>query len=137
MILVDTGPLVALCDARDELHGRAVEDLQNFVQRPFGTCEAVVTEAAFHLPESAQRYRLRALLDELEISFVPVAADPRTRARVWEWLLSYAEHTPDWADGCLAVLSGMNPGVSLWTYDREFRTIWRKPDGSPVPLAVT
>ena len=53
-----------------------------------------------------------------------------------EWLLKYAEHEPDWADGCLAVLCGRNESLRLWTYDREFRTTWRTPDGRTIRLAV-
>jgi hypothetical protein len=24
----------------------------------------------------------------------------------------------------------------LWTYDSEFRVVWRRPDGSRIPMAV-
>jgi hypothetical protein len=34
----------------------------------------------------------------------------------------------------LAVLSGKDRRLRLWTYDREFRTTWRRPDGTVVPL---
>ena len=39
----------------------------------------------------------------------------------------YADHEPDWADACLAVLSGRDHDLKVWTYDREFRTTWRRP----------
>lgn len=55
---------------------------------------------------------------------------------VTEWMTRYAEHGPDWADGCIAVLSGLDPSLSVWTFDEEFRTLWRRPDGSRIPLAV-
>ena len=28
------------------------------------------------------------------------------------------------------------PDPRLWTYDREFRTTWRRPDGTAIPLAT-
>lgn len=55
---------------------------------------------------------------------------------VFEGLVKYADHEPDWTDGCIAVLSGQDKGLKVWTYDREFHTIWRRPDGTPIPLAV-
>jgi hypothetical protein len=51
-------------------------------------------------------------------------------------LLEYSDHEPDWADGCIAVLSGRNTALKIWTYDREFGTTWRRPDGTRIPLAV-
>ena len=51
-------------------------------------------------------------------------------SRIWfeifDWLIRYEEHDPDWADGYLAVVSGKEKGCRVWTYDREFRTTWRR-----------
>ena len=66
MILIDTGPLVALCDARDWHHRSAARRLAR-LPGPLGTCEAVLMEACVHLPHRVQRLRLRALLDALDI----------------------------------------------------------------------
>jgi hypothetical protein len=55
---------------------------------------------------------------------------------VLAWLLEHADHHPDWTDACLAVLSGRDSTLQVWTYDREFRATWRRPDGSAIPLAV-
>ena len=64
MILIDTTPLVALCDNRDRLHARAVKDLTSLAHEEFALCEAVLTEACFHLSHQSQRRRMRMLLDE-------------------------------------------------------------------------
>ena len=137
MILVDTTPLVALCDARDSHHARAVQELERLMGSAFATCDAVLTEACFHLPYPSQRLRLDALLDELRVVPLPSPPDGRFRSEVFEWLAKYADHEPDWADGCLAVLCGRNAAFEVWTYDSEFHTIWRRPDGSEIPLAVS
>ena len=50
MILVDTTPLVALCDARDSKHRTAVKHLESLAAADFVVCDAVLTEACFHLP---------------------------------------------------------------------------------------
>ena len=135
MIFVDTGPLVALCDPRDARHGTALKHLVRLAPEGLGVCEAVLMEACFHLPHRSQRERLRAVLDELHIESVPTHA-PDFLADVFTWLLKYAEHEPDWADGCLAVLCGKQERVKVWTYDREFRTTWRSLDGKGIPMAT-
>jgi predicted nucleic acid-binding protein len=134
--LVDTGPLVALCDSHDSLHRRAVTHLQRLVGQELHICEAVLVETCFHLPHAAQRRRLRALLEEFGFGFISATSDHTFWMDVFDWLAKYANHEPDWADACLAVLSGRHPKATVWTYDREFRTIWRRLDGSTVPMAV-
>jgi predicted nucleic acid-binding protein len=136
VILVDAGPLVALCDRRDPYHGQAVAELQALAGSAFATCEAVLVEACFHLPHRVQRQRLRALLDRLDVAPLPAAPDSRYRRQVFDWLLKYADHEPDWADACLAVLCSEDAGARVWSFDREFRTTWRRRDGTAIPLAV-
>jgi predicted nucleic acid-binding protein len=136
MILIDATPLVALCDARDEKHRVAVKHLKSLSSNEFAVCDAVLTEACFHLPHRSQRQRLRALLDDLGVQPVPTADGSVFWLEVFDWLTKYADQEPDWADGCLAVLSGRNREAKVWTYDREFRTTWRRPDGTAIPLAV-
>jgi predicted nucleic acid-binding protein len=136
VILVDTGPLVALCDPRDSLHGTAVGHLRTLVKRDFGVCDAVLNEACFHLPHDSQRKRLRALLQDLTVAILPATPDHRFAPDVFGWLEKYADQEPDWADGCLAVLSERDAAVKVWTYGREFRTTWRRPNGTAIPMAV-
>jgi predicted nucleic acid-binding protein len=135
-ILVDTTPLVALCDARDGKHTIAAKHLESLRSNEFAVCDAVLVEACFHLPYRNQRQRLRAFLDVLGAQPVPVANEAAFRLEVFEWLAKYADHEPDWADGCLAVLCGRDKHAKVWTYDREFRTTWRRPNGTAIPLAV-
>jgi predicted nucleic acid-binding protein len=135
MILVDTGPLVALSDPRDGRHRMAVAHVARFARVGLVVCEAVLTEACFHLSHVSQRQRLRAILDELQVTSLGTS-DLEFRSNVFAWLLKYGEHTPDWADGCLAVLCGRDTRLRVWTYDREFRTTWRLPNGKAIPMAV-
>ena len=136
MILVDTGPLVALCDARDTKHRLAVRQLESLASNPFVTCDAVLTEACFHLPHRSQRLRLLALLRELDVDPLPAIADADFWSAAFAWLAKYSDHQPDWADACLAVLSGRDRQIRIWTYDGEFRTTWRRPNGTVIPLAA-
>ena len=67
MILIDTTPLVALCDARDSKHRMALKHLESLAADDFAVCDAVLTQACFHLPHRNQRQRLRALLRDLNV----------------------------------------------------------------------
>lgn len=134
MILVDTGPLVALIDPRDRLHRRARSDLEDLTDPSFLVTVPVLTETLFHLFSGIARRKLRALLQELEMSIREI--DGSTVAASMDWLDVYADHEPDFADAVTVVLSSKIEESLVWTYDREFRTTWRKPDGSAVPLAV-
>jgi uncharacterized protein len=136
VILIDTGPLVALCDPSDRLHKVARRHLSR-LNDVFGTCDAVVAEACVHLPQRAQRERLRAVLERFDIASLPADQDDgQFRQQVFAWLLKYADHEPDWADACVSVLCGRDRTLDVWTYDAEFRTVWRRPDGSRIPIAV-
>ena len=136
MILMDTAVLVALCDPRDSLNKTALRHLKALAQSQFAVCEAVLSEACFHLSADSQRQRLKRILEELDVQLAP-AGDARSLwIEVFDWLSKYADHHPDWADGYLAVLSGRDRKCKIWTYDTEFRTIWRRPNGSPIPMAV-
>jgi predicted nucleic acid-binding protein len=124
-----------MCDARDTKHRLAVRQLESLAAHPFVTCDAVLTEACFHLPHRSQRLRLQALLVELDVDPMPTIVDADFWSGAFAWLTKYSDHQPDWADACLAVLSGRDRQIRIWTYDRDFRTTWRRPDGTAIPLA--
>ncbi len=131
MILVDTNVLVAITLPGDRLHERAVRDLERLVRQELRVLPSVLAEACFILEADAQRARLAELLSVIR-------AQPEVEPswdRVFAWLARYAEHEPDWVDGCLVVLASRERRV--WTYDREFSSVWRRFDGSRVPLAVS
>ena len=135
MILVDTGPIVALCDARDAKHRLSVTQLTALPREGLRACDAVLTEACFHLPHPSQRRRLQGLIRELDIQPVGLGTEASAWDDVFDWLVKYGDHQPDWADAWLAVLSGSDRRALLWTFDREFRTTWRRLDGSAIPVA--
>jgi predicted nucleic acid-binding protein len=136
MVLIDTTPLVALCDPRDALHKTALNHLKTLARSRFSVCEPVLAEACFHLSAPSQRNRLQQTLERLDISAVAVEDTETLWKEVFAWLQDYSDHEPDWADGYLAVLCGRDRNYKVWTYDKEFRTVWRRPNGSAIPLAV-
>lgn len=136
MILLDTAPLVALCEPRDALNRRALRELDRLTREPLVLCAPVLTEACFLLSHRVQRERLRRFVAEFSIGAYRNEDESRLWLDVFDWLIRYQEHGPDWADGYLAVVSGKERGFRVWTYDAEFRTTWRRPDGTRIPLAV-
>jgi predicted nucleic acid-binding protein len=130
VILVDTNVLVALALPKDRLHARATKDLERLASKELCVLLVVLTEACFILDSGMQRARLFDLLVGTRARQV---AEP-SWDRVFAWLEVYADHKPDWVDACLVVMSSRDQRV--WTYDAEFRTVWRRPDGTRVPLAI-
>jgi predicted nucleic acid-binding protein len=131
VILVDTNVLVALVDERDRLHSRAKHDLKVLAKAPFACSTLVLGEACFLLQAGFLRQRLRLLLKGLAAT--PVELEDPFWDEVFDWLERYDEHEPDLADAQLAILSSRNPEWRVWTYDDEFRTTWRRSDGSKIP----
>lgn len=134
MILVDSGPLIALLDEGDRLNRRAIRELERAKQRELYTYSAVLTEVAFALPRRHHRRRLRVFLEKFNLRPASVASEGILWPEVLDWLDRYADHDPDWADGCIAVLCQHEKRFHVWTFDQEFRTVWRRPDGSAIPL---
>ena len=136
MILIDTGPLVALADPGDSQNAVAVVQFERLRSRPLATCVPVLAEACFHLSAPHVRRNLRQFMEKFGVSIVAPENQDLTLGGTFRWLEKYADHVPDFADGWIAVLSGSDERLKLWTFDGEFRTHWRRPDGSPIPLAV-
>ena len=121
MILVDTGPLVALFDPRDRQHRRAVNTLRN-LRAPLSSTVAVLTEA-FHMlePQSIGSDRLRAfaLQGGLAIWFFDRAAV----TRAFELMEQYADRPMDLADASLIVAAEALETRKVFTLDRaDFNT---------------
>ena len=101
MILVDTGPLVALFDPRDWQHDRCVKALKR-IRELMSTTIPVLTEA-FHMlrPESLGSDRLREFVEKGGLSIW--LFDRASLTRAFELMERYADHTMDLADASLVV----------------------------------
>ena len=134
MILIDTNVLVGLVNPRDQHHAHSISDLQRFRGSPMGVVTSVLVESCALLPLRDQRLLLRATLEAVPMT--PLAAPLDMRREVFDWLDRYADHEPAYADGELAVLSGRHRRWRVWTYDAEFLRVWRRPDGTRIPLTT-
>jgi predicted nucleic acid-binding protein len=87
------------------------------------------------LPRTDQRRRLSFLIDRLQVTPHPREPAAEIWPRCFEWLERHAEHAPDFADAHLCVLAAFGR-ARIWTYDREFTSVWRKPDGRKLALVA-
>jgi predicted nucleic acid-binding protein len=121
VILVDTGPLVALFDPKDALHSTAVRTLER-IREPLKTTVPVLTEA-FHMltPGSQGASRLRDFVSDrgLSVWFLSRAS----LERAFELMERYSDHPMDLADASLVAAAESIPTRRIFTIDRnDFET---------------
>lgn len=117
MILVDTGPLVALFDPQDGAHERCVKVLKR-IREPLVTTTPVLTEA-FHMlgPSSVGSDRLREFIEKDGLSVWFLGRPTLTRA--FELMEQYADHPMDLADASLVVAAESVNTRRVFTIDRS------------------
>lgn len=117
MILVDTGPFVALFDPKDGEHRRCREILRGLVD-PLWTTVPVLTEA-FHMlapgSQGASRLREFVLRGALSVWFMDAAA----LARAFALMSRYADHPMDLADASLVTAAETLGIGKIFTLDRD------------------
>lgn len=117
MILVDTGPLVALFDPQDGQHDRCATALKE-IREPIVTTTPVLTEA-FHIlgPASIGSDRLREFIEQggLSVWFL----DRTTLTRAFELMELYADHPMDLADASLVTAAEALGTRRVFTIDRN------------------
>lgn len=120
MILVDTGPFVALFDPQDAEHGRCKEILSTLRDTLF-TTTPILTET-FHLltPNSIGADRLRDFILEGGVSMWFI--DQTATARAFELMEQYGDHPMDLADASLIVAAESLRTTKVFTLDpADFR----------------
>lgn len=121
MIVVDTGPLVALFDPRDGLHGACRSRLET-LRLPLVTTLPVLTEA-FHIlsPESRGSEQLRLFVERGGMS-VHFSGDAEL-LRSFELMDSYKDHPMDLADASVIAAAESIGTRKVFTVDRnDFET---------------
>ena len=135
MILVDTGPLVALFDPADGQHHRCVRTLEG-IREPIQTTVPVLTEA-FHMlgPNTAGSDRLREFIagGGLSVWFF----DRASLTRAFELMELYADHPMDLADASLIAAAESLQTRKVFTVDRrDFETYRVRRGHRHYPLEV-
>lgn len=123
MILVDTGPLVALFDPTDGSHTGCVESLKQ-IEEPLGTTVPVLTEA-FHLlfPASIGSQRLMDFITSggLIIWYL----DDSDLRRAFALMVQYADAAMDFADASLVLMAEKLQLQKIFTIDRNDFSTYR------------
>ena len=116
MILVDTGPLVALFDPKDGQHQRCVRALRA-VREPIRTTVPVLTEA-FHMlgPGTVGSDRLREFIMKGGLSVWWF--DFVTLSRAYELMDVYVDHPMDLADASLIAAAEALTTRKVFAIDR-------------------
>ena len=131
VILVDTGPLVALFDKRDKYHAWTVAALGATVG-PLTTCEAVLTEVCFLLKQQfGGAEEVFELLDRglLQLRF-DLGAE---HERVAQLMKRYGDLPMSLADACLVRMAETIPASRVMTLDTDF-TVYRRHGRQVIPL---
>jgi predicted nucleic acid-binding protein len=131
--IVDTGPLVALLDAREADHAWARETLGN-LPMPLHTCEATLSEALFLLQHvKGGTSALLALMSRGAV--VPHFHLASEIQAINKLMTKYASVPMSLADACLVRMTELDARATVITLDRDFR-VYRRNGRQAVPTLM-
>jgi uncharacterized protein len=116
VILVDTGPIVALFDPADSLHSACLDALRP-IREPLGTTTPVLTEA-FHLLTAGSIGCGNLMRYVREGGLTIWFFGPDTLDRAFELMDQYSDHPMDLADASLVVMAEAENARKVFTIDR-------------------
>ena len=123
LVIVDTGPLVALLNRRDKHHKWVVQQLAD-IKPPMLTCEAVLAEATY-LTRSVPHARV-ALIEMLGEGFLNIGmALADQHSAILAMVRRYTDVPMSLADACLVRLAELHPQSPVLTLDSDF-AVYRK-----------
>jgi len=130
-IIVDTGPLVALLNARDTHHAWA-RDTFDDVEPPLWTCEAVISEACFlvrQLKDGADAVLALVARGVIQVDLA-LSADVEP---VRKLMTRYASVPMSLADACLVRMTEIHTRSAVLTLDKDFG-VYRRNGRHVVPV---
>ena len=131
VVLLDTGPLVALADRSEEFHQWAASQLHR-MHAPMVTCGAVLAEAGFVVRQHPLALaRMRRLLERGNI--ISMEENQEIWLRAISLMERYANVPMSFADACLIAMTEITPGARVFTLDRDF-LIYRQDGEKPIAL---
>jgi predicted nucleic acid-binding protein len=133
VLLLDTGPWVALLSRNDTHHQWAIEQFRVF-QPPLLSCEAVVAETCFLLKRSGFDPSLALQFIERGVVQVPFVLQEQIGS-VSSLFKRYENVPASLADAALIRLAEMTDSPLLLTTDSDFR-IYRRHGRQSIPLVT-
>lgn len=122
-VLLDTGPLVAFLNKKDQYHEWAIAQFA-IMRPPLLTCEAVLSESCFLL----RHYKNGSVnvLNLLERELLNIRSRPQDELSAIKILLDrYKDIRMSLADGCLVRMAEQITDSVVFTLDRDFK-LYRK-----------
>lgn len=123
-LLVDTGPLVALCDRRDGNHPACTRWLKSFSGQ-MTTTWAVLTEVSHLAPSVKAGLTVLRWVEQGGLHVLPLGSDELVEAT--DWMERYADRPMDLADASLVVAALKTGVTTVWTLDRNDFDTYRLP----------
>lgn len=124
VLLVDTGPLVAIVNKRDKFHAGCLEYLKNYRGRLLTTW-AVLTEFAHMADSIGATLPLYHWIERGGLELMPLGRDELVTAI--DWIERYADRPMDLADASLVVAALKTGSTQIWTLDRDDFETYRLP----------
>ena len=132
-VLLDTGPLVAFLNRRDEYHEWAMAQWGQ-IAPPMLTCEAVLSEACFLL--SRMHGGSEPVMDLLQRKIVIPSFRLEDQIRPVQKLLQKYRSVPmSLADACLIRMSELYPENRVLTLDSDF-SLYRRNGRQVIPVIM-
>lgn len=134
-VLIDTGPLYAFFDRKDQWHEWSLKQFSQY-KPPFFSCEAVITETLFLMDRTGiDTNTLFKLLSRDLLMIKPVLHKSSDRKAVQTFMQSYRNLPASFADSCLMLLAEHVANPYIFTIDSDF-TIYRSKSGQPIKLII-
>jgi predicted nucleic acid-binding protein len=132
-VLIDTGPLVAFLDRREE-HHEWVRCEFGKLSPPLLTCEAVLAEACWLVRGLAGGVGAVMDLVERGIVMVPFHLEPHA-SQICKDMERYRNLPMSLADACLVRMAELHPGSEVFTLDSHFK-IYRLSNRRVISLRI-
>ena len=124
VLLVDTGPLIALANKQDKFHLSCTEYLKHYRGRLLTTW-AVLTEFSHLAPTVASTLPLYRWIERGGLEVMTLGKDELITAI--DWINRYADRPLDLADASLVVAALKTGSSTVWTLDRNDFETYRLP----------
>ena len=132
-ILLDTGPLVAFLNRRDQYYNWSLLQWAQILP-PMRTCEAVLSETLFLLGDNATATDAVMRMLAQGIITVPFSLSEHNQ-RIAALLKKYHSVPISLADACLVRMSEVYPESLVFTIDSDF-TLYRRNGRQAIPTIM-
>ena len=132
LLLVDTGPLVALANKRDKFHGECSSFLKSYRGRLLTTW-SVLTEFSHLACSVSATLSLYQWIERGGMEITPLGRDELVSTI--DWITRYADRPMDLADASLVITAIKTGCIDVWTLDRADFETYRLPGRKHFRLA--